>query len=155
MPTGKRPTRDPYTRPAINTLERLHAELGGQILENRQRHQELSDQMRQVEAVIKLLDPTYSVRAISVKRRKPNAFFKRGTLYRAALDVLRTATGPMTVVEMAEAAVKALGIEETDAKALQTLGQAIQKSLYNHAGKGVERIGESIPARWRLKTNEA
>ncbi len=31
-----RPTKDPYTRPAINTLERLHAELGGKILENRQ-----------------------------------------------------------------------------------------------------------------------
>jgi len=27
----------PPTRPAINTLERLHMELGGQILENRQR----------------------------------------------------------------------------------------------------------------------
>jgi hypothetical protein len=38
MPSG--PTRDPHTRPAINTLERLHPELGGQILENKQRHEE-------------------------------------------------------------------------------------------------------------------
>ncbi len=28
-----RPTKDPHTRPAINTLERLHIELGGQISE--------------------------------------------------------------------------------------------------------------------------
>jgi hypothetical protein len=35
-------------------LERLHMELGGQILENRQRHEELSAQMRHVEAVIKM-----------------------------------------------------------------------------------------------------
>jgi hypothetical protein len=41
-----RPTKDPQTRPAINTLERLHMELGGQILENRQKHEELSGQMR-------------------------------------------------------------------------------------------------------------
>jgi hypothetical protein len=33
-----RPTRNPYTRPAIFTLERLHAELGGAILENKQKH---------------------------------------------------------------------------------------------------------------------
>jgi hypothetical protein len=36
-----RPTQDPYTRPAIFTLERLHAEPGGVILENRQKYDEL------------------------------------------------------------------------------------------------------------------
>ena len=61
MPSGNRPTRDPHTRPAIHTLERLHSELGGQILENKQRHQELSEQMRHVEACIKLLDPSYNL----------------------------------------------------------------------------------------------
>ena len=91
-----RPTKDPQTRPAINTLERLHMELGGQILENRQRYDELSHQMRHVEAVIKMLDPGYNLARITVKRRKPNKWFKRGTLYRRALDVLRTATEPMT-----------------------------------------------------------
>jgi hypothetical protein len=63
-----RPTKNPHTRPAINTLERLHAELGGKILENKQEHASLFERMRQVEAVIKMLDPSYSLRAISVKR---------------------------------------------------------------------------------------
>lgn len=72
-----RPTRGPYTRPAINTLERLHAELGGAILENKQRHEELSEQMRRVEAVIKMLDPGYNLGKSAVKRRKPNKWFKR------------------------------------------------------------------------------
>jgi hypothetical protein len=80
-----RPTRNPYTRPAIFTLERLHAELGGTILEKKQKHKELSDQMRHVEAVIKMLDPAYNLAKITVKRRKPNKWFKRGTLYRNAL----------------------------------------------------------------------
>jgi hypothetical protein len=95
-----RPTRDPHTRPAINTLERLHMELGGQILENRQKHEELSGQMRRVEAVIKMLDPAYNLAGITVKRRKPNKWFKRSTLYRRALDVLRTATEPMTASQI-------------------------------------------------------
>src|SRR6266513_4907202 len=84
----RRPTRDPYARPAIQTLERLHAELGGKILENKQQHANLAEQMRHVEAVIKMLDPGYSLRAISVKRRQPNPWFKRGTVYRRAVDVL-------------------------------------------------------------------
>jgi hypothetical protein len=36
-------------------------ELGGQILENKQHHDELADQMRHVEAVIKMLDPAYNI----------------------------------------------------------------------------------------------
>ena len=38
----RRPTRDPYARPAIQTLERLHDELGGKILENKQEHANLN-----------------------------------------------------------------------------------------------------------------
>jgi hypothetical protein len=101
----RRPTRDPYARPAIQTLERLHAELGGKILENKQEHENLAGQMRHVEAVIKMLDPAYSLRAISVKRRQPNPWFKRGTVYRRAVDALRTATEPLTAREIAERVV--------------------------------------------------
>ena len=66
---SKMNTRMGYGRPAIQTLERLHAELGGKILENKQEH-ENAGQMRHVEAVIRMLDPGYSLRAISVKRRQ-------------------------------------------------------------------------------------
>ena len=49
--------------------------------------------MLQVEAVMKMLQPGYDVRPIAVRRRKLNPWFKRGTVFRAALDVLRTAEG--------------------------------------------------------------
>jgi hypothetical protein len=147
----RRPTRDPYARPAIQTLERLHAELGGKILENKQEHENLAGQMRHVEAVIKLLDPGYSLRAISVKRRKPNPWFKRGTVYRRAVDVLRTATGPLTAREIAERVLVTANIERPDKAALADLTGSILASLRNHKGKGVERANEGAPARWRLK----
>jgi hypothetical protein len=72
--TMRRPTTSPHTRRAIFTLERLYAELGGQVLENRQRHEELSGQIRHVEAVIKMLDVGYNLARITVKRRKPNSW---------------------------------------------------------------------------------
>src|SRR2546427_4636031 len=104
------PPRAPSARPAIRTLERLHAELGGKILENKQEHENLAGQMRHVEAVIKMLDPSYSLRAISVKRRQPNPWFKRGTVYRRAVDVLRTATEPLTAREIAERVLAAANV---------------------------------------------
>ena len=145
-----RPTKDPYTRPAINTLERLHAELGGKILENRQEAESLREQMQHVEAVIKMLAPDYNLRAITVKRRETSKWFKRGTLYRKAVDVLRTATEPMTATDLAWAVLAAAGIQTDDRKAVTILGQSIQSSLRNHAGKGVQQVNEGIPAKWKL-----
>jgi hypothetical protein len=146
----RRPTKDPYARPAINTLERLHSELGGQILENKQRHGELSDQMRHVEAVIKMLDPGYSLRAISVKRRQPNPWFKRGTVYRRAVDALRTATEPLTAREIADLVLSAANVTDPGKDAVADLTGSILASLRNHKGKGIERTNEGAPARWRL-----
>jgi hypothetical protein len=55
--------------PAVPYLVRLHADLGGQIQANKEEAIRLADAMCHVEAVIKLFDPDYSVRAISVRRR--------------------------------------------------------------------------------------
>jgi hypothetical protein len=147
-----RPTKDPYTRPAINTLERLHAELGGQIQENKEEAQRLAGQMIHVEAVIRMLDPTFNLRRIAVKRRKPNPWFKRGTVYRRAVDVLRTATEPLTAREIAERVLEAANIKTPDKAALDDLIGTVLASLRNHAGIGVERTNEGSPARWTLSS---
>lgn len=146
----KRPTRNPYTRPAIFTLERLHAELGGKILENKQQAEDLAEQMRHVEAVIKMLDPSYSLRAISVKRRQPNPWFKRGTIYRRAIDALRMATRPLTAREIAELVLAAANVTDPDKAAVADLTGSILASLRNHKGNGVQRTNESSPARWQI-----
>jgi hypothetical protein len=124
--------------------------LGGQILENKQRHDELADQMRHVEACIKLLDPGYNLARITVKRRKTNRWFKRGTLFRRAMDVMRVAQVPMTTFEIASAVLTAHGVENASKDETQGVALGIQHSLKNHAGKSVERVGEASPARWRL-----
>ncbi len=146
----RRPTRDPYARPAIQTLERLHAELGGKRLENKQEHENLAGQMRHVEAVIKMLDPTFNLRRIAVKRRQPNPWFKRGTIYRRAVDVLRTATEPLTAGDIAERVLAAAKVANPNKDALADLVGSVLASLRNHKGKGIERTNGGAPARWRL-----
>ncbi len=137
--------------PAVAYLVRLHADLGGRILENRKEAKCLAESMKHVEAVIRLFDPAYDTRRISVRRRhKGNAWFKRGTLLRHALDVLRKAQGPLTAREITEVMLAARGVTSASPKALRGLIASVQTSLQNHEGKTVSRVGEGSPGRWKL-----
>jgi hypothetical protein len=100
-----------------------------------------------------MLDPTFNLRRIAVKRRRPNPWFKRGTVYRRAVDVLRTATEPLTAREIAERVLAAANIKRPDKAALADLTGIILASLRNHDGKGVNRTNEGSPARWELKAS--
>jgi hypothetical protein len=106
--------------------------------------------MLHVEAVIKLLDPTFNLRRITEKRRKPNPWFKPGTVYRRAVDVLRSATEPLTAREIADRVLEAAKVTNPDKAALDDLIGTVLASLRDHQGKGVERANEGSPARWRF-----
>ena len=139
--------------PAVAYLVRLHADLGGRILENRKEAKRLAESMKHVEAVIRMFDPAYDVRRISVRRRhKGNPWFKRGTLLRHALDVLRKAQGPLTAREITERMLAARGVSGATPKAVRGLIASLQSSLHNHDGKTVNRVGAGLPARWTVAT---
>ena len=72
------------------------------------------------------------------------------TNYRRAVDVLRTATEPLTAREIAERVLVAANIKSPHKAALADLIGSILASLRNHKGNGVERADEGAPARWRL-----
>jgi hypothetical protein len=72
--------------------------------------------MMQVEAVVKMLQPGFNVASIAAKRRnKSNPWFKRGTLFRSAVDVMRRAGTPMTAREIADALVADKAPQATEA----------------------------------------
>jgi hypothetical protein len=64
-----------------------------------------------------MLDPAYNLARITVKRRQPKKWFKRGTIYRRAVGVLRTATEPMTTPEIGAVILQKEGIEASKADA--------------------------------------
>jgi hypothetical protein len=137
--------------PAVDYLVRLHADIGGRIKANKEEADRLADDMRHVEAVLKMFDPRFNVRAISARRRvQGNPWFKRGTLFRQALDVLRGATEPMTTKEITDAVLASKGITDAAEKQHADLQAGIRASLEDHAGKTVERVGEGVPKRWKI-----
>jgi hypothetical protein len=149
MPHAFKATPD---HPAVAYLVRLHADIGGQILENRKEAKRLADAMIHVEAVIRIFDPDYSVRGISARRRqRTNPWFKRGTLFREALGVLRTAAAPMTVREITDAVLAAKGVADADKRQRLGVEAGIRSSLEDHADETVERVGAALPKRWRLR----
>src|SRR5271155_434058 len=102
--------------PAVPFLVRLHADIGGRILENKRQGLRLVEDMKHVEAVLKMFDPEFNARAISARRRVTgNPWFKRGTLFRAGLEALRASPGPLTVCELVDAVLAAKGVKDATA----------------------------------------
>ena len=143
------PRAEIATHQAKYTLEKLHAELGGKITDNKAEAKRLMQSMKHVEAVLKLLIPGYSARTIAVRRRVPNPWFKRGTVWRSALDVLRQAEKPLSASEIAALMLVAKGVREPARDAVRDLESAVRSSLRNHNGKTVTRM-DGRPERWKL-----
>jgi hypothetical protein len=136
--------------PAVAYLVRLHADLGGKIWENKKEAERLAENMKHVEAVIKLFNPAFNVRGIAVRRRyKGNPWFKRGTLFRHAMEIMRQTKVPLTSRQIAELLLASKGIHDRTVE--RDLANSVQASLRNREGKIVEVIGTGMPQRWRLK----
>lgn len=137
------------THQAKYTLEQLHAELAGKILDNKDEAERLRQSMVHVEAVLKLLDPAFEVRRIAVRRRKPNPWFKRGTVWRAVMDVLREAQGPLTATEITARMLAQKGVTDAAPEAVRELEGAVRAALQKRAGEDVAGDNDR-PTRWTL-----
>jgi hypothetical protein len=88
--------RDAQSRNQIEasyfTLSQPHAEQAGKFAENRNAGIRIKTAMMQVEAVLQMLKPESEPSLRSAA--KSNPWFKRGTLFRSAVDVLRRAEAP-------------------------------------------------------------
>jgi hypothetical protein len=137
--------------PVVQYLVRLHADLGGQIKANQAEAVRLAEAMKHVEAVIKLYDPDYSIRSISIRRRvQGNPWFRRGTMFRYALDALRTAPAPLTLRELTDAVMAARRITEATPRQRKGIEAALRSCLETNVGKTVQRVGEGVPKRWKV-----
>ena len=116
---------------------------------NKKEAERLAESLAHVEAVLKLLDPEYSLRPLSIHRRKLNPWFKRGTQYRYALDVLREAEKPLTTSEIAIRMLAAKGHESPSQAEIRTIFGSIGKSLDHQAGVTVTRH-DGRPVRWSI-----
>jgi hypothetical protein len=135
------PRAEIATKQAVYTLGLLHAELAGKLLANKREAIRLRTAMMQVEAAMKMLKPDVNIRLIAPKRRNVgNPCFKRGTLFRSAVDVLRRAQAPMTARQIADAMLAGKTPEATRDQVC-TIQAAILAAPRKRAGTVVCRYG--------------
>ena len=143
------PRAEIASKQAVHTLGLLHAELAGKLLDNKRAAIKLRTAMMQVEAVLQMLRPGFNVASIAAKRRnKSNPWFKRGTLFRSAVDVMRRAGTAMTAKEIAGKLMVDKAPQMSRKQAID-LQQAVYAALRKRDGGVV--VGEGSPTRWRLK----
>jgi len=137
------------TNVAVPQLVQLHAQLAAKLKACDADRLKITNDMRHVEAAIQLFDPAFNLRRISAKRRNVgNPWFKRGTLFRAALDVLRASAEPLPTLEIARRLVAAKGAEPT-VRQLKKLDAGLRSCMERHRDKTVQSDG-GRPARWTL-----
>jgi hypothetical protein len=143
------PRAEILSKQVVYTLGLLHAELAGKLLANKREAIRLRTAMLQVAAVMKMLNPAVNIRLIASKRRVVgNPFFKRGTLFRSAADVMRREGVPMTPREITDRLIAEKAPQATRKQAID-IQAAILAALRTRDGEVVVSAG--APRRWRLK----
>jgi hypothetical protein len=137
--------------PAVDYLVRLHADIGGRILDNQKEAQRLADDSKHVEAVIRMFDPVFHVAEIAPRRRVTgNPWFRRGTLFRHALEAMRAAGKPLCARDIMLGMLVAKGVTDATPHQVRVLTNGLTRSLMNNRGRAVETVGEGSPMRWRI-----
>jgi hypothetical protein len=123
---------------AISALARKRAELAGEIQAAEVRLRELRASLAHVDATIRLFDPAYPIAQIAPKKPQPErpVLFERGELGRTILDILRTATEPRTVAQIAGEVMGRLGMAE-DRGAREFLESRVDRGIRRQKDQGL------------------
>ncbi|MDI1277100.1 hypothetical protein [Methylobacter sp.] len=97
----------------ISALTAKRSELAGLVAHYRKEIVRISEEVRMLDASIKLFDPDYRIRSIKPKRyQKKSDFFKHGEAPRTILDILREADRPLSTNDIAKSVCPSRGSTE-------------------------------------------
>lgn len=127
----------------ISALVAKRSELAGLVAHHRKEITRLSEEVKTLDATIKLFEPDYRIHTIKPKRyQKKNTFFKHGEAHRTVLDVLRESGKPLSTNAIAKLIVSRKGIDSEHEKALQA---SILTTLHTQKKSGlVESTGKDV-----------
>ncbi len=131
----------------ISALTTKRAELAGLIDHHRKEIARISDEVKTLDATIRLFDPDYRISSIRKKRyQKKNEFFKHGESGRNIMDVLRDAGQPLSTSAVTKVVAQKCGIGASKEKELQATVLSI---LHSQCKNGVvESSGSGVGRAW-------
>lgn len=125
-------------------LINLHSRLEGDLKKQK-------ENLAHVRAVIKIVEPDFDVSSIKPKKAyKENPWFKRGEAFLVALGVLREASEPLTLNEIAKGILRKKGVANPASRELRIARNTIKNTLDFYNGKSVRSIGRIRARRWEI-----
>ena len=140
---------------AIAALKDRRATMAGEIVRFKQGIRDREEQLAHLDATLRILDPEYRADTIAPKRLRQVKLFGQGELNRLIIDALRRAEGqPLAVPKIADAIIAAKGYGHEARPALIRRVRANLSYLLRHR-QAVDKIGNRLSARWRLRPDTA
>ena len=140
---------------AVAALKDPRATIAGEIARFKQGIRDREEQLAHLDATLRILDPEYRADTIAPKRLRQVKLFGQGEFNRLIIDALRRAEGkPLPVPQIAHAIIAAKGYGHEAKPALIRRVRANLSYLLRHR-QAVDKIGNRLTARWRLRPDTA
>ena len=137
----------------ITALVGKYRRLSGELAACEKRAAGLRDDLSHLEASIRLFACSYNISGITLKRTyRRNGLFKSGELRRLAMDILRTAQGPLTSRELVMLTMGRKGIAEPGEQAIRQLRGTLNGCLTRREKAGLV-VSEMVQGekRWGVR----
>jgi hypothetical protein len=140
-------------RYAIHALKDRRATMAEQIVQFKQGTADREKQLAELDAALRILDPSSRADTISPKRLRRVKLFGNGELNRLIADALRRAEKPLGSADIADAIVEAKGCGR---ESIHALTRRVRANLsYLLRNKRVVKTGDRLTAQWSLPVEEA
>lgn len=135
---------------AISGLVGKRSEMAGLIEYHQKEIERLRQGLYQIDAAIRLFDPTYRIRSIKTKEyRQYSRIFKKGECYRLCLEALRRADDVLSTTLITEIIMHKKNVPQEQQS---TVTDSVNNSLRFAERRGiVQRVGmDGVSIRWKI-----
>ena len=121
----------------ISALVSKQSELSGLIDHHKKELARINEELKTVNAAIKVFDPEYPIKSIKPRAyRKQNIFFKSGEANKLLLDILRDTDTPISTLAVVDAVIERKGLE-LDSDQLPKLKASVGNTLKSQSKNGL------------------
>jgi len=137
----------------LSALTKKRAEVSGEIKHYEKLLKQSKLSLHSIDQTIHLFDDTYDLRTIKAKRVHKERYFKTGEAKVLILDMLRTATEPMSTNNIAKKIAFNRGLETKEGFDIGHFQKIIFASLERCENNGlIKRVGkDGLAILWQIK----
>ena len=136
----------------LSALIKKRAEIDGDLRQTAKRRADLRADRDTIDAAIRVFDPSRVPHQIKPHLRRPKPrLFRHGECSRAILGMLRTASEPMTVRQIADKLVDDYHLDVAQPGDREALTARVRGVLSRHAGKALVREQRGADVVWGVR----